>query len=158
MPRLTSKSPWYHWFSGQNGSFLDCIPKKDQDDYKKIPYLTGPTQESCFSGASVMSADVLESHFIKTAVPNWYATRLGVDFCEDPTTIPKTQKQNPSNIRRWMSHYLLTTTINIVTAQTTDGKTFNAPEDHFFNSELLTNSPSFSLLVGLWNTIRLKQY
>lgn len=86
----------------------------------------------------IKDAFELEGH-IKQTVTDWYSTRLMSDFSNKSNgkLVPKTQ---PANIRRWMAHLLLTTTINIGTSQIDDDN-YAAPQNLFFNEELLKHGP-----------------
>ena len=90
------------------------------------------------------SAENLEES-IRSTVTNWYDTRLQNDLI-DTSKDGQKPKTQPSNIPRWMAHFLLTTTINIATSQT-DGTTYRAPLDHFIDNELLSNYGS-DIFVG----------
>ena len=90
------------------------------------------------------SAENLENS-IKSSVTNWYNTRLENDLI-DSSKNGQQPKTRPSNISRWMAHFLLTTTINIATSQT-DGTTYTAPLDHFIDNELFSNYES-NIFVG----------
>jgi hypothetical protein len=136
-------TPWYHWKSGKNTTFLKCIPKGIQTMLEGIPYLTGSGQK-CFVGASVKDADTLEG-IIEEAVSDWYNNRQLADFSTGPSSDAK-PRPNPNNVQRWMAHLLLTTTINIGTSDN-DGETFHANQNLFFNSELLSESNNLDLLV-----------
>lgn len=128
-------SPWYHWHSGQDSNISQCFSPNDITTFKSTPWLTEPNQP-LFKGGSVGLANDLEP-IVKSTVTEWYQNRLSGDLAEatgNNRTAPKTQ---PSNIPRWMAHFLLTTTINIATSPN-DGQTYTAPVDHFINSEMLS--------------------
>lgn len=132
---LTSSfSPWYHWYSGEDSNIFQCFSDTDIDVFKSTPWLTGPGQ-SVFTGSSVGFANILEQP-IKSAVTNWYSTRIANDLVDSSIKDKTMPNKQPTNVQRWMAHFLLTTTTNIATS-TNDGTTFTAPLDHFVNNELL---------------------
>lgn len=104
--------------------------------FKSVPYLTSPGS-TVLQGGAVVEASFLENG-IKAGVTNWYQQRKKLDFFNpDGTTLAS----SPANISRWVSHLLLSTTINIVAAQasSTHGFDWDAPGNHFYDSELLSN-------------------
>jgi hypothetical protein len=107
-----------------------------------IPYLTAPNLPA-LSGASVRDAHNFQD-VVEDSIRNWYGTRLSSDFLESNNGAPKT---SPGNVQRWMAHLLLTTTVNFATS-TSNGSTYTADMNHFFNSELLLSGTDFGILVG----------
>jgi hypothetical protein len=81
---------------------------------------------------------------VQNGVNKWYTTRKTLDFLGTDNRL----RSQPSNIRRWMAHLLLTTTINIAVAQTIRQKWF-APANHFYNKEMLSQYSATGLLVSL---------
>lgn len=108
--------------------------------------------------SEVSGADELEP-LIKNGVNKWFARRSAIEFDDASTDkLASTDKQPSSdarygrNIQRWMSHILLTTTINISTAQANPDRTgeaeWVAPIDHFINNTLLHTSAFSDILVS----------
>lgn len=94
------------------------------------------------------NAENLEKDIILSLVPKWFDVHYQNDFEEKKGVY----KSKPANLRRWMAHLLLTTTINIATAtpvwafflqqknQSGEAPTYRTPSDLFINLELLQNS------------------
>jgi hypothetical protein len=131
------RSPWYHWKSGENTNFLNCISHEMQTMLEAIPYLTSPGG-ACLS--RVEDAPGFQQ-LVENGVSNWYDTRLSSDFADPSSGKPLT---NPTNVQRWMAHLLLTTTVNFATSSN-NGFTYNADENLFFNYELLASSTASDL-------------
>jgi hypothetical protein len=106
-----------------------------------IPYLTAPGLP-VLSGASVRDAHNFQD-IVEDGVRNWYGTRLTSDFIDPKTKGPRA---NPNNVQRWMAHLLLTTTVNFATS-TSDGTSYTADMNLFFNSELLLSGTDFGIMV-----------
>lgn len=79
---------------------------------------------------------------IENGVNKWYSTRKIMDFFDSQRHL----RSEPSNVRRWMAHLLLTTTVNIIVAQTIRQKWF-APVNHFYDQEMLSQYSKTDLLV-----------
>ncbi len=91
-------------------------------------------------GATVLTADNLEPLII-SGLQAWFKERQISDFnSAGGQLVPQ-----PKNIQRWVSHLLLTTTINIAGPRNQDS---TIPPDHFFDNELLILQPVFTLTVS----------
>lgn len=116
---------------------LQCLSQSELATLSQAPYLN--SGQGLFS--AVDTANVLQP-IVQEGVSKWFNQRRLNDFQLNST---------PVKIQRWMAHYLLTTTVNIQTAtpiQTQTGSSsYNAPADHFFNSQLQSapGIPSFSV-------------
>jgi hypothetical protein len=139
MPR-----PWLHWKTDDN-DFSGNFSPDDTTAFVNAPYLTDQSSKALFSNVS--SAESMMG-IATNGVNKWYTQRRNLDFL-DSSSQPLT---NPNHVQRWMAHVLLTTTINIVPAQTSGGK-WMAPADHFYDSELFTRYSSTGLLVGYHPTL-----
>ncbi|KAJ4301338.1 hypothetical protein N0V90_003430 [Kalmusia sp. IMI 367209] len=120
------KAPWYHWKSGENLGFLQCIPEETKTMLQSIPYLTAGNLPA-LSGASVRDAPPFQN-LVEGAVTDWYSTRQSSDFVDPTSSGPNT---SPHNV------------------QSDDGSTYTADMNHFFNSELLLSGTDFGLMPDL---------
>ena len=134
MTHLTKARPWLHWFT--NNNFTSCFSADDVTLFKSVPYLTSPGL-TVLQGGAVVEASFLETG-ISAGVTNWYQQRKKLDFFNSDGS---TLATSPANVPRWVSHLLLSTTINIIAAQasSTPGYDYDAPPDNFFDNELLNN-------------------
>jgi hypothetical protein len=97
-------------------------------------------------GSSVKSAEQLEP-IVTRLVADWYNNRAHSDFYDKAIDGGKHKlREKPVNIRRWMAHLLLTTTINISTALDQGDDIYALDWNHFFNLEMLSKVKS-SLIV-----------
>lgn len=130
--------PWLHW-STDNNNFASRLSDRNQADFKDAPYLTDQTAKTLFSG--VLSAESMEP-IVENGVSKWYNQRRAADFLDEKKQLlPK-----PRNVKRWMSHFLLTTTANIIPSQSI-GKKLLAPANHFYNEETLSQYSKTDLMV-----------
>ena len=116
------------------------LSKQNQKDFSAAPYLTDQSALTIFSGVS--SAESMEP-IVENGVSKWYNQRRAMDFL-DPAKKPL---NNPSNIKRWVSHLLLTTTTNIVPALSLNEQYF-APANHFYDEEMLSQYSKTHLMVS----------
>lgn len=137
--RLTlNLRPWLHWIS-DNNNFVTRLSDKNQEDFLAAPYLTDQSAQTIFSGVS--SAESMEI-FVENGVSKWYNQRRAIDFLDSA----KKPLNRPSNVKRWMSHLLLTTTTNIVPALSLNEQSF-APANHFYDEEMLSQYSKTGLMV-----------
>ncbi|KIW87788.1 uncharacterized protein Z519_11762 [Cladophialophora bantiana CBS 173.52] len=129
--------PWPHWHT-DNHSLVSNMPQRLKNRFKTAPYLTDQSTGSVFS--LVKSAESLES-IVEKGISKWYSTRKSLDFLDSGNRL----RSNPSNVRRWMAHLLLNTTINIAVAQTI-GQKWRAPANHFYNREMFSQYSATDLL------------
>jgi hypothetical protein len=136
--------PWMHWHVGAR-HISDCMTQTQIEFLKTIPYLS--RDNGLFQGASVKPADSLEG-VIGPLVTTWSDNRAKKDFTYHDDAGRIRPLELPQNVHRWMAHLLLTTTVNFASANfnTNDDTKWNAPQDHFFNSELLANADYSSLV------------
>lgn len=74
--------------------------------------------------------------YIKSGINRLFSSRRQMDFVDE--------KLNPrvevKNVKRWLAHVLLTTTVNITSAlqntQPAQHVDFDFPSEHFYNSDL----------------------
>lgn len=144
-----------------NQNLDQCFSKTDQQTFMAAPYLTG-TDGVLFS--MVSPADDLQL-LIQNGINKWFTQRCAIEFPEPrpaqmatatataaaaPTDQPN--PQFPRVIQRWMSHILLTTTINIATANANPDRhgttAWVAPLDHFINNMMLHCGRFSDLLVS----------
>lgn len=86
---------------------------------------------------------------VENGVSKWYNQRRSMDFLDSA----KKPLNNPLNVTRWISHLLLTTTINIVPALSLNEQLF-APANHFYNEELLSQYSKTRLMVSASSPVR----
>jgi len=134
--------PWYHWFSNDNLNITKCLKAEEAQSLINVPYI-GPS-----GYFHPDSAENLEK-IIENSVTNWFKRRLQNDFFEyDESKKRQVRRQSPSNVKRWMAHLLLTTTINIGAGQSENGNVscWKPPLDGFLDMEkasLLSTDFSF---------------
>jgi hypothetical protein len=131
--------PWLHWHT-DNHNLVGNLTAQDKNRFKQAPYLTDQGTGLIFSG--ITSAESMEP-IVENGVNKWYSTRKVMDFFDSQRHL----RSEPSNIRRWMAHLLLTTTVNIIVAQTIRQKWF-APANHFYDQEMLSQYSKTDLLVS----------
>ena len=119
---------------------MNCFSQADLLAFKNAPYLTKPGNPTPLGGATVLGANDLEP-LILSGLQAWFTQRKINDF----SGLGGQLEPQPKNIQRWVSHLLLTTTINIAGP---NGQDFTIPPDHFFNNELLGLQSVFTLTVG----------
>jgi hypothetical protein len=88
--------------------------------------------------------------YIEAGITKWLNTRRQTDFFDEKSQ-PRTEVRN---MKRWLAHVLLTTTVNIGTAQRNTGQ--GAPPDqwifagkHFYNTDLFGTTSAQSIQVSL---------
>lgn len=141
--------PWYHWLT----SDLDltaCLTKEQKTRYGKVKFLSKDKEDvfTGFDGPNVepVGGQALET-LVKPVIKKWMMNRLDKDFFSKPEELVK----SPTNVRRWMAHLLLTTSINISTSETSRGDPdiltmmTGRGRNHFLNDELLTTDYGTSL-------------
>lgn len=79
----------------------------------------------------------------------WFKQRQKNDFFDEQKQLLK----QPRNIRWWVAHLLLTTTVNIAGAS---NQGFVVPPDHFLDNELLILESTFDLAVSLRTAVTLQ--
>ena len=79
----------------------------------------------------------------------WFKQRQKNDFFDEQKQLLK----QPRNIRWWVAHLLLTTTIKIAGAS---NQGFVVPPDHFLDNELLILESTFDLAVSLRTAVTLQ--
>jgi hypothetical protein len=131
--------PWLHWHT-DNHNFVGNFTVRDRNRFQTAPYFTDQATGLIFS--NVMSAESMEP-IVEKGVSKWYNTRKILDFFDSQHRL----RSQPSNVRRWMAHLLLTTTVNITVAQTIQQKWF-APANHFYDQEMLSQYSKTNLLVS----------
>ena len=99
-------------------------------------------------GATVLTADYLEP-LILSGVQAWFKQRQKNDFFDEKGQL----LTQPHNIKRWVAHLLLTTTINIAGASNQGSV---VPPDHFLDNELLILESTFDLAVSFCTAVILK--
>ncbi|ERF76404.1 hypothetical protein EPUS_06962 [Endocarpon pusillum Z07020] len=132
--------PWLHWIT-DNNNFVTRLSDKNQEDFLAAPYLTDQSAKTIFSGVS--SAESMEI-IVENGVSKWYNQRRAMDFLDSA----KKPLNRPSNVKRWMSHLLLTTTTNIVPASSLNEQSF-APANHFYDEEMLSQYSKTGLMEGI---------
>jgi hypothetical protein len=105
----------------------------------EAPYLSAPGFPVL---SRVTSAESMES-FILTGISRWYDSRRNLDFGVQGGFGLRAQ---PSNIKRWMAHLLLTTTTNIVPA-IFHSNDWRVDRNLFYNFELLNRYTDSGLMV-----------
>jgi len=105
------------------------FPKKVKDDLSKqnAPYLSDVTPLS-----KITSAENME-RYITDGIGSWFTSRWKMDFLDDK----KQPLQQVKGLKRWMSHILLTTSVNIQTALPSENK-WLMPANHVVNFDLLS--------------------
>jgi hypothetical protein len=120
--------PWLHWMTDANDPTPNFSDTTKQALSKSLaPYLSDSTALS-----KVNSADNMES-YITDGISAWFASRWKMDFLDaKKQPLPKVK-----GLKRWMSHILLTTTINIQTALPFQNQ-WLMPANNVLNFELLS--------------------
>jgi len=79
---------------------------------------------------------------IENGVNKWYGTQRTLGFFDDRRKL----RAGPLNVRRWIAHLPLTTTVNIIVTRTIRQK-WRAPSIHFCDQEMLSQYSKTGLLV-----------
>ncbi|KAH8147163.1 uncharacterized protein LAJ45_08641 [Morchella importuna] len=134
------EKPWYHWESAQEPNFDQCFSDAEKASFMSTPYIS--SDGNLFSGVS--DANKIQIT-IQNGVTRWYTQRSKNHFPEPLGGAASSTRV----IQRWMSHVLLTITVNITVAAVNTnlpGMAWFAPADHFINNMMLKLS-SFSDLL-----------
>jgi hypothetical protein len=70
-------------------------------------------------------------HHIIDGTEAWFSSRWEMDFLDEK----RQPRESVKGLKRWVAHVLLTTTVNIQTAQPSGSK-WLLPPNHFVNFEL----------------------
>lgn len=131
--------PWLHW-STDNNNFVTKLSDRNQREFLAAPYLSDQSAQTLFSRVS--SAESMEP-IVENGISKWYNQRKAHDFLDSA----RKPLEHPSNVKRWICHLLLTTTINIVPSLSLSGQQF-APANHFYDEEMLSQFSGTKLMVS----------
>lgn len=96
-----------------------------------------------------MGADTLEK-YITSGINRWYTSRKTMDFLDAATKKPL---EEVKNVKRWLSHVLLTTTVNMTAARQDNSgdhsqEQYIFPQDHFYNEDLFGSTSATGIQVS----------
>jgi hypothetical protein len=113
-------------------SFINNISDDVLARFDKFPYLNDGVNSNL---SKIQGADGMEAH-IKAGMNKWFNSRRQMDFVDEKGH-PRVEVKN---VKRWLAHLLLTTTVNITSAlpvtRSGQANDFDFPQEHFYNSGL----------------------
>jgi hypothetical protein len=84
--------------------------------------------------------------YIIYGIEAWFSSRWKMDFLDDK----KQPRETIKGLKRWVAHILLTTTVNIQTAQLSSEQKWLLPPNHFINFELKGQGDPSNLWVSIF--------
>jgi hypothetical protein len=129
---------------GGNG-FINNISNDILARFDQFPYLSDNVNSNL---SNIQGADRMEN-YIKAGMNKWFNSRRQMDFVDEKGH-PQVEVKN---VKRWLAHVLLTTTVNITSAlpNTQPGQTnnFDFPQEHFYNSDLFGTTAAKGIQVSI---------